>query len=138
MALKNIAGQRTTTTGVIGAAATISLDGAALDNHNTLAGAGCVSGEQYTVGVKDGTATQLSRATFNTGAPDTLTINSVIASTNGGAAITLSGSAEVYIDAAAEDIQQPPAEGPFVDGDKTKLDGIETINPIAAAIIFGS
>ena len=27
--------------------------------------------------------------------------------------------------AAGEDIQQPPSEGPFVDGDKTKLDGIE-------------
>ena len=129
MALKNIAGQRTTTTGVIGAAATISLDGAALDNHNTLAGAGCVSGEQYTVGVKDGTATQLSRATFNNDAVDSKRVRR--------AAITLSGSAEVYIDAAAEDIQQPPAEGPFVDGDKTKLDSVGGINPIAAAIIFG-
>ncbi len=104
MALKNIIGQKTTTTGAIGVAATISLDGAALSAHNTFAGGGAVSGTAYSVAIKDGSARQVGVATYTSGSPGTLTIDSILASTNGGSAITLSGDAEVYVDALAEDL----------------------------------
>ncbi len=105
MALKNIIGQKTTTTGTIGVAATIDLDGAAIDGHNTFADGGAVSGTSYSVGIKDsGGARQVGRATYTSGTPDTLTVDSVLDSTNGGSAISLSGSAEVYCDALAEDL----------------------------------
>lgn len=104
MALKNIIGQKTTTTGAIGVGATISLDGAALSAHNTFADGGAVSGTIYSVGIKDGDARQVGRVTYTSGTPGTLTIDSILDSTNGGSAITLTGDAEVYVDALAEDL----------------------------------
>ena len=62
-----------------------------------------------------------------------------------GSLLSLSGSAIVFLTAAAEDIQQPPSEGAFADGDKTKLDGIEasadvtdTANVTAAGALMDS
>lgn len=53
--------------------------------------------------------------------------------TSSGGPVTSSGTITVALDSAtqaslalADSAQQPPAEGAFVDGDKTKLDGIET------------
>lgn len=103
----NIIGQKTTTTGAIGVAATISLDGAALSGHNTFADGGAINGASYSVGIREGAARQVGRATYTSGSPGTLTIDSILASTNSGSAITLSGNAEVYIDALAEDLLNP-------------------------------
>jgi hypothetical protein len=59
--------------------------------------------------------------------------------------LSLSGAAIVFITAAGADIQQPPSEGAFADGDKTKLDGIEagadvtdTTNVTAAGALMDS
>lgn len=120
--LANRARMTTATTGT----GTITL-GSAVAGYQTFADAGVADTNVIRYVIEDGTAWEIGTGTY-TASGTTLT-RTVTESSNADAAINLSGSAEVFITAVAEDIEtlQPIlAEGAFVDGDKTKLDGIET------------
>lgn len=99
--LYNLAGMSTATTGT----GTITL-GSAMYGHLTFANAGVTDGDLITYAIKDGAASEIGRGTY-TASGTTLT-RTVLKSTNSNAAISLSGSAEVYIMPAAEDIIEPP------------------------------
>ena len=136
--LVNRAKMSTATTGT----GTITL-GTAEDSYQTFAAAGVSDGDLVRYTIEDGAAWEIGSGTY-TASGTTLT-RSVDESSDGGTAINLSGSAVVFITAAGEDVQQPPAEGAFVDGDKTKLDGIEagadvtdTANVTAAGALMDS
>lgn len=95
--LYNLAGMSTATTGT----GTITL-GSALYGHLTFAQAGVQDGDTVGYAVKDGAASEVGYGVYAASGP-TLT-RTVRKSTNSGAAISLSGSAEVFITPAAEDI----------------------------------
>lgn len=95
--LYNLAGMSTTTTGT----GTITL-GSAMYGHLTFAQAGVGNGDTVTYAIKDGAASEIGRGVY-TSSGTTLT-RTVLKSTNSDAAISLSGSAEVFITPAAEDI----------------------------------
>jgi hypothetical protein len=114
--LVNRAKMTTATTGT----GTITL-GSAVSGFQTFAAAGVSNGNVVRYTIEDGSNWEVGSGTYNSG---TLT-RSVDESSNAGSAISLSGNATVFITASDADIQQPPSEGAFVDGDKTKLDGIE-------------
>jgi uncharacterized protein YqgQ len=88
----------------------------------TFAEAGVSNGDVVRYTIEDGSAFEIGSGTY-TASGTTLTRTLDESST--GSLLDLSGNAVVFVTAAAEDIQQPPSEGAFVDGDKTKLDGIE-------------
>lgn len=129
--LVNRAKMSTATTGT----GTITL-GSAESGYQSFADAGVGDGETVRYVIEDGTEWEIGTGTYT--ASGTTLSRTVSESTNSDAAISLSGSAVVFVSATPADIataaqgakadtaQQPPAEGPFVDGDKTKLDGIET------------
>lgn len=100
--LANLARMTTNTTGT----GTITL-GAAVSGCLTFAlacaAAGIASGSTVTYGIEDGSNSEVGRGVWTT--PTTLTRATVLASTNANAKINLSGSAEVFIIAAAEDIR---------------------------------
>lgn len=79
---------------------TITLS-SAVSGYLTFATAGCVDGKIYRYGIKDGANSEAGFGTY-TAAGTTFT-RSVRTSTNGNAAISLSGTAEIYITALAED-----------------------------------
>jgi hypothetical protein len=112
--LVNRAKVATATTGT----GTITL-GAAESGYQTFASAGATGTVRYTI--EDGDAWEIG-----SGAISGSTLSRTLDESSTGALLNLSGSAIVFVTAAAEDIQQPPAEGAFADGDKTKLDGIES------------
>jgi len=122
--LVNRAKMTTATTGT----GTITV-GSAVDGFQTFAAAGVSNGETIRYTIEDGTNWEVGSGTYNAG---TLT-RSVDESSNAGSAISLSGSAIVFVTASDADIQQPPSEGAFVDGDKTKLDGIEATADVTDA-----
>lgn len=95
--LYNLAGMSTATTGT----GTITL-GSAMYGHLTFAQAGVQDGETVTYAIKDGAASEIGRGVY-TSSGTTLT-RTALKSTNSNSAISLSGSAEVFITPAAEDI----------------------------------
>lgn len=117
--LVNRAKMSTATTGT-GSPITL---GSAEDGYQSFADAGVANADVVRYVIEDGSNWEIGTGTY-TASGTTLT-RTVSESSNADAAINLSGSAVVYVTAAAADIQQVLAEGAFVDGDKTKLDGIE-------------
>ena len=113
--LVNRAKAATATTGT----GTITL-GAAESGYQSFTSAGVVNSDVVRYTIEDGDAWEIGSGTYSTG-----TLTRVLDESSTGSLLNLSGDAVVYVTAAGEDIQQPPSEGPFVDGDKTKLDGIE-------------
>lgn len=94
--LYNIARMTTATTGT----GTITL-GSAATGFLSFAGAGVANGETVTYGIEDGSAREIGRGVY-TSSGTTLT-RTVLKSTNSDAAISLSGTAQVFITAAKED-----------------------------------
>ena len=100
--LYNLAKETTSGTGQVG---TITLTGA-VTGYNTFAGAGVQNGDVVSYGIWDTSASEVGRGVYAS-AGTTLTRGTVISSTSGaGTAINLSGSAEVFITALAEDINK--------------------------------
>lgn len=96
--LYNLARMTTATTGT----GTITL-GSAVSSYVTFANAGVQNGDTVTYAIADGTNREIGRGVY-TSSGTTLTRAQILESTNGGSAISLSGSAEVFITAAGEDI----------------------------------
>lgn len=95
--LYNLARMTTSTTGT----GTITL-GSAVSGFLTFAQAGALNGQTVTYAIEDGTNREIGRGVY-TSSGTTLT-RSVLNSTNSNNPIVLSGSAQVFITAAAEDI----------------------------------
>jgi hypothetical protein len=98
--LKNRAKMSTSTTGT----GTITL-GSALSGYQSFAAAGVSNGDQVRYTIQDGTSWELGLGTYT--ASGTTLSRTPSESSSGGSAISLSGNAEVFITAAAEDILQP-------------------------------
>lgn len=98
--LFNLARMTTATTGT----GTITL-GSAASGFLTFAQAGVVNGDIVSYGIQDGTSREVGTGTY-TSSGTSLT-RSVVKSTNSNAAISLSGSAEVFITPVATDIPSP-------------------------------
>lgn len=96
MALLNLVKVTTATTGT----GTITL-GAAVSGFLTMTQAGAVNGTTYSYGIRDGANSEAGTGVWTSGS-NTLT-RTVLRSTNSNAAISLSGTAEVFITALAED-----------------------------------
>jgi hypothetical protein len=102
--LYNLARMTTATTGT----GTITL-GSAVSGFLTFAQAGVQDGETVRYAIKDGSNSEIGYGVY-TSSGTTLTRN-VLKSTNSDAAINLSGSAEVIITPAAEDLLRLPGVG---------------------------
>jgi hypothetical protein len=126
--LVNRAKMSTATTGT----GTITL-GSAVAGFQSFADAGVADTDVVSYVIEDGTAWEAGTGTYT--ASGTTLSRTVSESSNADAAISLSGTAVVFVTALAEDIQQPPSEGAFVDGDKTKLDGAA---PLASPTFTGT
>jgi hypothetical protein len=98
MALHNLARMTTATTGT----GNITL-GAAVSGYLTFAQAGVADGETVPYGIKDGASSEVGTAPY-TASGTLLATRNVTRSTNGNAAISLSGAAEVFITPRAEDL----------------------------------
>lgn len=112
----------TSTTGT----GTITL-GSAVSGFQTFAAGGVTDGDTVRYLIVDGTDWEIGIGTYT--ASGTTLARSVTESTNSDSAISLSGDAQVMAIASAADYasyQTKPSEGAFEDGDKTKLDGIES------------
>lgn len=95
--LYNLARMTTATTGT----GTITL-GSAVGGFRTFAEAGATDGQTVSYGIRDGANSEVGRGVY-TSSGTTLT-RSVLISTNANSAINLSGTAEVFISALAEDL----------------------------------
>ena len=116
--------------------------GAASRGFQTFSDAGLSDADVVRYTIEDGLDWEIGTGTY-TASGATLTRSLTESST--GSLLVLSGDAVVFVTAAAADIQQPPSEGSFVNGDKTKLDGIEvsadvtdTANVTAAGALMDS
>ena len=85
----------------------------------TFAAAGVSNGDTVRYTIEDGSAFEIGTGTYTASGT---TLSRTLGESSTGSLINLSGNAVVFVTAAAADIQQPPSEGPFVNGDKTKLD----------------
>jgi hypothetical protein len=117
--LYNLARMTTATAGT----GTITL-GAAVSGYLTFALAGVANGDTVSYGIKDGANSEVGTGTY-TASGTTLTRN-VTRSTNSNSAISLSGTAEVFITPRAEDLT--PVAG--------LLFGL-TLSTVGASAIFG-
>ena len=123
-------------------AGTLNLGGA-VTGYQSFADAGVSNGNTVAYVIEDDSAWEIGTGTYTTGTPNTL--SRTLGESSTGSLISVTTNAIVFITARAEDIQQPPSEGAFVDGDKTKLDGIEagadvtdTTNVTAAGALMDS
>lgn len=117
--------------------------GGAVTGYQSFADAGVSNGNTVAYVIEDNSAWEIGTGTYTTGTPNTL--SRTLGESSTGSLISVTTDAIVFITARAEDIQQPPSEGAFVDGDKTKLDGIEagadvtdTTNVTAAGALMDS
>lgn len=115
MALFNLARMTTATTGT----GTITL-GSAVSAYNTFALAGVTDGATVTYAIRDGANSEIGRGVY-TSSGTTLTRAVILGSTNGGSAINLSGSAEVFITPAAEDIPLLLSTGELIIGHTARV-----------------
>lgn len=100
MALHNLARMTSSTTGT----GTLTL-GSAVSGFLSFADAGVVNAEKVTYAIRDGANSEIGRGTY-TASGTTLSRDTVLESTNSGNKITCSGSQEVFIAAAAEDVNK--------------------------------
>lgn len=112
--LYNLARMTTATTGT----GTITL-GSAVAGFLSFAGAGVQNGDTVSYAIKDGSNSEIGRGVY-TSSGTTLT-RTVLKSTNSNNAISLSGSAEVFITVAAEDVIEPPSSS--TDNAVARFDG---------------
>jgi hypothetical protein len=98
-AFLNLVKQLSSTTGT---GTTIAL-GAAVAGFNTIALAGGVDGTTYRFAFHDGVNSEIFSAVYHSGA-NNLTGRTTLASTNGNAAINLTGNQQIIVCAAAEDV----------------------------------
>lgn len=110
----NLARMTTATTGTD----TITL-GSAVAGFLSFSSAGVSNGETITYSIKDGSNSEIGRGVY-TASGTTLT-RTVLRSTNSNNAISLSGTAEVAITVAAEDIIEPPSSS--TDNAAVRYDG---------------
>jgi hypothetical protein len=96
-AIKDLARMTTATTGT----GTITL-GTAVSGYLSFAGAGVPDGATVSYGIKDTGSGEAGRGRY-TASGTTLSRDIIYESTNSGAAISLSGAAEVFVTALAED-----------------------------------
>jgi hypothetical protein len=96
-ALKNLARMTTATTGT----GSITL-GAAVSGFLSFTAAGIPDGAQVSYGINDGSNGEAGRGRY-AASGTTLSRDIIYESTNGGAAINLSGSAQVFVTGLAED-----------------------------------
>jgi hypothetical protein len=96
-ALKNLARMTTATTGI----GTMTL-GTAVAGFLSFGAAGIADGATVSYGIKDTGASEAGRGKY-AASGTTLSRDTIFASTNGGSAINLSGAAEVFVTALAED-----------------------------------
>lgn len=116
--------------------------GAAEDGYQTFPDAGLTGSETVRYTIEDGDAWEIGTGGINA---TVTTMSRTLIESSTGSKLNLSGNAVVYVTAAGQDIQQPPFEGAFENGDKTKLDGIEagadvtdTANVTAAGALMDS
>ena len=107
--------------------------GAAVEGALSFSAAVVQNGDVVSYGIRDGAHSEVGRGNYNAGV---LTRTTVLASTNSGAAINLSGEEEVYLTTLAEDFAR--ASGSEVN---TGTDEEKIVTPKAIAdsdIAFGS
>jgi len=124
--LVNRAKVSTSTTGT----GTITL-GAAADGYQTFAGAGVTDGQTVRYVIEDGANWEIGAGTYT--ASGTTLSRTVVESSNADAAINLSGTAVVFISAAASDIVQPNDNVSVLTNDAGYTTNTGTVTSVAAS-----